>query len=339
MARHQSPLINWSQYLALRFGAAALHCFDVDRNLASARSLGSLMYRFNRKHRKRATQNIARSMPELPADRVADIARASIEHFLQLGVEVLFTPRLMTLDSWADRIELRGQALLMDRLLNDRPTIVLTPHFGNWEVLGYVMAMLGIDMSAVARPIDNPLVNDYLLGVRQRMGMRIITKWGATEVMTGLLEKGGTIAFIADQNAGEKGMFVPFMGKLASTYKSIGLLAIRYNASVVCGGARRLDGKFRYEFFVKDVIEPADWQAQPDPLFYLTARYNRAMELIIRDDPEQYLWIHRRWRSRPRHEKLGKPLPDGLRRQLEALPWMTQTEMTRLAEPLAEAAG
>ncbi|QNN20735.1 lipid A biosynthesis acyltransferase [Planctomycetales bacterium ZRK34] len=336
MARNQSALTNWTQYLALRFAAAGLHMFSVDRNLASARGLGSLMYRWDKRHRHRAVHNIALAMPELDRREVHRIAEASMQHFLQLGVEVLYTPRLLQIDNWAERLHVGDIAEPLDLVLSNRPVIMATPHYGNWEVLGYAMAMLGVDLSAVARPIDNPLVNDYVLGVRERKGMKIITKWGASEVMTDVLERGGTLGFIADQNAGDKGMFVPYMGRLASTYKSIGLLAIRYDTPVVCGGARRLGNRFEYIFEVEDVIYPDDWADQPDPLYYLTARYNRAMERMILAHPDQYLWIHRRWRSRPRHEKQGKPMPRGLRTQLESLPWMTDELMNKLEHPPAE---
>ncbi|MHC4274530.1 MAG: LpxL/LpxP family acyltransferase, partial [Planctomycetota bacterium] len=68
----------------------------------------------------------------------------------------------------------------------------------------------------------------------------------------------------------------------------------------------------------------------PDPLFYITARYNRAMELMIRRAPEQYLWVHRRWKSRPRYERLGRPMPRRLIAKLESLPWLTPQEIDRL---------
>src|SRR5690606_19753661 len=133
--------------------------------------------------------------------------------------------------------------------------------------------LLGYDVDAIARPIDNPLINRWLLGIRERKGMRIITKWDATERMLQVLEAGGALGFIADQNAGDKGLFVPFFGRLASTYKSIGLLAMNRQVPVVCGYAHRIGPGFRYELGVVDVIRPEEWESQRDPLFYITARY------------------------------------------------------------------
>lgn len=332
MARDQSALTNYWQYAALRLGAMGLHMFPIEHVMEGARALGGAMYRFDRKHRQRARGNIARSLPELSDASVDHVARASMGHFLQLGVEVMFTTRLIHLDTWSERVRLRNLEPALNLLLSGRPAILLTGHYGNWELLGFLLATLGMDIEAIARPIDNPLINRWLTGVREHRGLRLITKWGATDRMVNVLQRGGALGFIADQNAGDKGMFVPFFGRLASTYKSIGLLAINYDTPVICGYARRLGDRFAYEVGTTDIIMPDDWQAQPDPLYYLTARYMRAIEQMVRLDPTQYLWVHRRWKSRPRHERQHKPMPAPLRRQLESLPWMTDQLMDRLGQ-------
>ncbi len=335
MAQEDSWLVNFSQYAGLRAVSAALHTSGIDRNLATARAAGSLMYRLDRRHRERALDSISRSLPARGSAEVERTAEQSMQHFLQLGVEVLFTPRLIHLDTFADHVRLSDLGKALDLLLSDRPTLLVTGHIGNWEILGYVLTTLGLDLHAVARPIDNPMINDWLLGVRERRGMRTITKWGATETMVDVLNGGGTLGFIGDQNAGRHGMYVPFFGRLASTYKSIGLLAIHFDAPVICGYAFRVGGRFQFEIGMTDIILPEDWKSQPDPLFYLTARYSRAIERMVRMRPAQYLWIHRRWKSRPRFERLGRPMPRRVQQRLQALPWMTEEDLERLREASA----
>jgi KDO2-lipid IV(A) lauroyltransferase len=312
-----------------------LLAFDADANLRTAAGIGRAMFRVDRRHRERARHNVALAFPDWPRQRVEAVTRASFEHFLQLAVEVVHTPRVLQRDSWSSRcsVDRIGEAVA---LLNARrPCILLTGHLGNWEVFGYLMALLGYRVDAIARPIDNPLINDWLLGIRERQGMRIITKWNATERMLEVLGAGGALAFIADQNAGEKGLFVPFFGRLASTYKSIGLLAISQNTPVICGYAHRVGHRYHFQLGVQDIIYPTQWEAQPDPLYYITARYAKAIQDMVRLRPEQYLWMHRRWKTRPRHERLGKPTPAGLRRNLEALPWMTDDQLAALDQPPA----
>ncbi len=333
MAKPSSPVTMWSQYLAARLAVMGLTMFDVQANLRSAAWLGRLMYRFDQRHRDRATRNIAVSFPELSPAQVDRLCRRSFEHFTQLLIEIMHTPRLLHPDTWSARTRLTNLGPAIELLNAAKPTIMVTGHVGNWEVLGYLLAVLGYPMDAIARPIDNPLVNDWLLGIRERRGMRIITKWDATDRMLDVLHGGGILGFIADQNAGDKGLFVPFFGRLASTYKSIGLLALRQNVPIVCGYSQRVGDAFDYELGTVDIIYPDEWAGRRDPLYYVTARYCRAIETMVRRRPEQYLWMHRRWKSRPRFERLGKPMPASIRRNLDELPWMDQAMLERLMNP------
>jgi KDO2-lipid IV(A) lauroyltransferase len=109
---------------------------------------------------------------------------------------------------------------------------------------------------------------------------------------------------------------------------------MRYDTPIVAGCARRIGDAFRYELECSDIIMPEEWRDQPDPLFYITARFNRAIEQMIRRAPEQYLWVHRRWKSRPPHERAGKPMPQRLTEKLRQLPWMTDDELDRLSRPV-----
>lgn len=331
MARNQSALVNWSQYLAVRGVAALEQCFSVDQNLSTAASIGSFFHRANRTRRRRAERNIAMSFPDWSPEKVSRTAERSMQHMFQLFmVDALVTPRLITPHSWPSYITLGNVTPILDRLIRGEPMILITGHYGNWELLGHFFALIGYPVVALARPIDNPLINKWVLDLREARGTKIVTKWGATPILQETLQRGGRLGFIADQNAGDGGMFVPFFGRLASTYKSIGLLAMRYNVPILVGGATRIRGKLHYELKCTDCITPDDWADQPDPLFYITARYNRALEHAILAAPEQYLWLHRRWKSRPKHEREGEAFPHKLREKLEQLPWMKQDELDRI---------
>ena len=143
MARHQSALTNWSQYIAARMAAMALMMFDVEPDLRAAARLGRWLYRFDHRHRTRATQAIATSFPQLPPNRVRAIVRGSFEHFVQLVVETCYTPRLLHHDSWARHVTFTNLGPAVELLNAGSPVILLTGHVGNWELLGYLMALLG----------------------------------------------------------------------------------------------------------------------------------------------------------------------------------------------------
>jgi len=327
------PALMWTQYLAARTISTALTSFDIDPNLRTAEIIGSLLHRFNKKHADRSRANLRRSFPDWSEQQVDEVACKSMQHMIRFVIETLFTPRLIHEYNWPLRLETSNLGEAIGVLNTGRPVILVTGHLGNFELVGYGLATLGYKIAALARPLDNPLVYKWLLGIRERKGMRVITKWDATDQMLEVLQGGGALAFIADQNAGGKGMFVPFMNRLASAYKSIGLLARRYNAVVVCGYGLRRGDTFNYEIGTTDIIYPEDWADKQDPLFYITARYTRALETAVRMQPDQYWWMHRRWKSRPRHEIEGTAMPRVLRRNLEALPWMTEALMSELEKP------
>jgi len=330
MARHHSFAALWGQYLAVRLSALGMTLFDEQTNLRCAASLGRLAFRIDRRHNQRTMKNLQWSFPEFEPQRIEQLARRSFEHLVELAVEVCQTRRLIHADSWPNRVQINNVGQTVELLNRGKPMILVTGHLGNWEAVGFLLAVMGYPVSGIARPLNNPLINRWILGLRQRRGLKVITKWNATDTMINVIETGGMLGFVADQNAGRKGIFVPFFGRLASTYKSIGLLALTHNVPIVCGYARRLEPGFRYELGTTDIIRPEDWQGRRDPLYYVTARYIRAIETTVRKFPEQYLWMHRRWKSRPRHEQLGKPLPSALQRNLEELPWMDSSLMDRL---------
>ena len=128
----------------------------------------------------------------------------------------------------------------------------------------------------------------------------MIPKSGGYDQMLEVLSHGGVLSFLADQDAGQNGLFVEFFGRPASTHKAIALLAIEHKASVVVGYARRIGPGFRYEVGCPELIEPEEWKGTADDARLLTQRYTTALEQIIRRDPDQYLWLHRRWKHQPK---------------------------------------
>jgi KDO2-lipid IV(A) lauroyltransferase len=304
--RQKKPRSDWVdrlQYLGLRMASMMMHCWPVEFNLRLAQMLGNLVYRIDAKHRQRAIGNLTRSFPQMPKAQIEQMARRTMQQLFMLFVEVMFTTRLIHLTTWRKYFELRNFETAFNLLMRKKQSVILvTGHYGNWEIFGYLLATLGLEMVGVARPLDNPYVNDWLLGVREKRGQKVLAKKGATAQIPQLLKDGTMVAFIADQNAGRKGMFVDFFGRKASTYKSIGLLAMEFRTPIIVGYARRKEQPFRFCCGVQDIIWPKDWEQQEDPLRYITQRYTKGIEDAVRDEPGQYWWVHRRWKTRPKGE-------------------------------------
>jgi KDO2-lipid IV(A) lauroyltransferase len=308
MAKPRNDLLDYMQYVGLRVVSMAAHSWGVNVSLALARSVGTIMYFVDKKHRDRAMANLRFSFPEMPEARRRVVARRSMQALCMLAVEVLFTTRLVRIETFSKYVELGGEfgQVLQLMLRRNQGMIMLTGHYSNWEILGYALATIGFPTSSVARPLDNPYLSEFVFGVRERTGQKIIAKKGATTEIIDVLENKGVVGFTADQNAGAKGMFVDFFGRKASAYKSVGLLAMQYEVPVVIGYARRVKDTFRFVCGCQDIIYPEDWKSQDDPLRYITQRYTKAIEDFVRAEPDQYLWVHRRWKTRPKGEVAQK---------------------------------
>ena len=330
-------LVDFAPYAALRAAASLLHLAGIEQNLRFAGDVASLFARLGPARVERAVSHVRWAFPDLSEAEARRIAEASLRHMFQLFlVDSLAGPQLLNEHGWGRQVEFGEVRGTMRLLLEERPAIFVTGHSGNWEFLGLALSLLGFRMSALARPLDNPFLDRWLLGMRRRRGLEVLVKWGATTEVQRVIESGGRVAFIADQNAGDDGLFVPFFGRMASSYKSIGLLALRYRLPIVVGTAIRQGQQLRYRIETVDRIEPEECESASDPLFYCTARFNRAMEQAVRLAPEQYLWIHRRWKSRPSWEREGKPMPDRVRRKLQELPWLRTDDIDRIASARCE---
>ena len=352
MARRKKKLPVWAHapvYGAIRLGSAAMLAGELRPRIELARRAGRAFggSRTNRKRLARAEGHLRAAFPAWDEATVADHALASYEHLFMLGVEAAATPQVLAPQAWRRHVVLGEIARSVEHLLRGRPCVLITGHCGNWELLGYTISLLGFPLHALYRPMDMKPLDRWVRRTRQARGLTLVDKFGAVNRLPMLMAQGAPVGFVADQNGGDRGLFVPFFNRLTSTYKSIGLLAMQFNAIVICGTARRMsraeiegddrcgmldrDG-LRYAFGTNDLIEPEDWRSQPDPLFYLTARYRWAIERMIRQAPEQYLWMHRIWRSRPRHERLGRPMPEALREKVASLPWVSDEDLAMIED-------
>lgn len=341
--RKLPPLLHGPLYASIRAGIAALGSLPVEPTLQAARAAGRAFAGapFNRSRLQRAVSNLEVAFPEWSPERRGETAIHAYEHLFGLAAETAFIQRFLNRDGWMRLLEVGDVSATMPALLSGRPCIMITGHCGNWELLGCSLALLGFPSHALYRPLDLKPLDAWVRRSRERLGLTLIDKFGAAEQLNHLIPLGVTPGFVADQNAGDKGLFVPFFGRLASAYKSIALLAQAHNAYVLCSLSHRIPphqitrldpdvGSLRYRLDATDIFGPDEYNRHPDPTFYITARYRRAIEQGVRLAPDQYLWMHRYWKSRPRHEKLGRPFPAALRAKLQSLPWMTPAELARI---------
>jgi len=303
MAKPRNKFLDLLVYVALRTAVMFLRMLGLPTAYRLAGRLGDLLFRCSSRHRRRAIGHLRLSFPEWDEQRLARVARESMRSMCYMGLEVLLTPSLVRHDRWHRYISLSDYREVARLMIQRRAGLIaLTGHFGNWEIAGYLSATIGFPGYAVARAIDNPYVNDYIVSVRERTGQRIIYKKGAAEQVQQVLGRGEMLSFVCDQDAGRKGLFVDFFARKASTFKSIALMAMQFQVPVALMCCRRIGATFRFEVWPQRIIEPAEWADRDDPLRWITQEYTRALEEAIRRYPEQYFWVHRRWKHRPKGE-------------------------------------
>jgi len=301
--RKRNVIFDWLAYTALRIVASILYLFDVKANLRFACFLGREMWKHYHRGRKRAIDHLKASFPDKDAAWIEATGRRSFEHIVMLAVDMFFTPRLVNRDNWDKYSTYTNIEPSKWRMQGGQPMIFVGGHYGNFEIVGYLMGVFGFDVYSIARPLDNRFISRWLYGVREKAGQKIIDKKGASEKMGQIMEQGSTVCFIVDQDAGRKGVFVDFFGRKASTYKSIGLLAMQYNMPIGVGYSRRRGNDFFFEIGINRVIMPEEWADKDDPLRWITQEYTSYIEKFIREDPSQYWWLHRRWKHRPKEER------------------------------------
>jgi len=259
------------------------------------RRIGDLAWVFLRGRRAVALQNLVRAFgSQHPAPELHRIGRGSFEHLGMNFIEAcvfFFRPPSVLLS----RVEIRGAAHLEAAAAHGRGILLLSGHYGNWELLGAGIALMPFGLSVVMRPLDHPLLDRVVARFRKRGGVELITKRRGLRDVLEALRRGRMVGILLDQNASRgQGVFAPFFGVPASTSKSLAVISLRTGAPVIPVFIRRQpDGRHRVE------IEPAVPPPPDGDVVVYTASFNHAIEAAIRQAPEQWFWLHRRWKTRP----------------------------------------
>jgi KDO2-lipid IV(A) lauroyltransferase len=304
MPKPRSRVADYAVYLVVRVLVCIIQAMPPRMAGALADGLAWLAYRIDRRHREVAADNLRHAFPEITSPAEIDRrVRAVFRHFCRLIVDIAFLPRKLHPGNWRKHVDLSHGKVMVDHLLSRRPLLLLTGHFGNWEMGGWVLGLFGFRTWAVARELDNPYLDAYLRRFRQGTGQKLLAKKGDFDQMQGILAAGGVIATLADQDAGQRGLFVDFFGRPASTHKAVALLALEFQVPLLVLGVCKVGEPLRYRVIVDEVILPEEHAGQPNAVRDMTQRFSSALERIIRKAPEQYFWLHRRWKHQPRAKK------------------------------------
>src|ERR1044072_540358 len=292
------------EYAAARALLSGLGALPRPAGVSGGRSLGRTAYRFAGGLRRTGLRNLELAFPEMDAEERERILRGSFESLgRQLGEVSQFpraTPERLREVAEYDSEDVKLLDVARER---GRGVIFLPAHLGAWTVLCFAASAVYEPLSFLVRPLDNPRIEALVEGLRTRFGNRPIDKGAAARTALRLLKQGGTLGVLADPNTQEReGVFVPFFGHLACTTAGVATLALRTDATVIPVCAPWNEQRQKFVFRGGPVIELVRTGDDRRDVEINTAIFTAAIERHVRMFPDQWLWIHKRWKTRPKGE-------------------------------------
>jgi KDO2-lipid IV(A) lauroyltransferase len=242
--------------------------------------------------------NLRHAFPEATAADRYELERGMWEHLLLMIVEIAHANRVIHKTTWRRHLRIHGMEEMVRQFWLERPKVILSGHYGNFELAAYLFGLFGLRIFSVAREMDNPLLDRFVTEFRESRGQKILPKRGSAPDVAQVLAENGAIGLLGDQ-AADRGCWVEFFGRPASVHKAISVFALSSSAPVLVCSATRRGGLFDYDLRLEGVGDPAAGGPETADIQALSQWYTDLLERAIRREPAQYWWVHRRWRGKP----------------------------------------
>lgn len=275
--------------------------------------LGAVAFFFARREVRKALASLAVAFPEKSAAEREALARACFRHLGGVAMELVrisaFDARRTELVEW----DAESRAVLKAALAREKGVVFVTGHVGNWELLARFVTQEGFPVSVVGKETSDPRTTKLVEDFRTSAGMHVIWRGhdGAAKALLRTLKSNAILGMLIDQDTKVQSVWVPFFGKPAKTPRAAADLVLRTGAAPILGFCTRL-GPLKYRITLQELPRPAG--RDEAAVTQLTAAFTRGIEAQIRAHPEQWVWMHERWKSPPPHEPhpsavptLGKP--------------------------------
>jgi len=292
-------LADFSVYAMVRLLICIIQALPLDACAAFSKRTAGLCWHVLKLRREVLEENLRYAFPELSQVERDRIAIAMWEHLLLMVMEIAHAPRKVSRTNWRSHSAVPGMKEVLQRLIDERPTVIISGHLGNFEMGGYLLSLHGFPTHTIARPLDNPYLDRFITRFREATGQYMLPKRGSGRQIALLLEQGGTLNLLGDQHAGQNGCWVDFFGRPASTHKAVAVLTLSGKAPTAVVAALRGDRPLYLEMHVADLVDPLDDDFSLGTIPLLTEWYTQNLENLIRKAPEQYWWVHRRWKGQP----------------------------------------
>jgi Kdo2-lipid IVA lauroyltransferase/acyltransferase len=303
MPRQRSGIRSRLEYGAVAALMTPLEMLTLERAVKVGAAVGGLAMVLDRIDRPVAMRNLEIAFPELTRRQHLEILRATYRNWGRMAAEWMhfdeITPqnvaRLVTYDGrehWDEAI----------RRSDGHGILVVTAHFGNFELLLLGHSAYGNKIAVVHRPLRNPLMDEQVIRARTRLGAMVIERKGAARHVVKALREDWMVAIPLDLDT-RKGVFVDFFSLKAATNDSAARLAIATGVPVLPAFMVRENGSVRHKITCLPIIEPPRTEDRDTAIAEMTQRCTAAIEQMIRRHPDHWNWVHRRWKTRPRGER------------------------------------
>lgn len=284
-------------YLGVRIFVCVVQAMPMKTCIRIAQALATVLSDYVRIRHEVIDDNLRHAFPEMNDRQRRDLTWRMWEHFFLMIVEVVHAPRKIHDTNWRDYIDVHQGEAMVRAFFDDRPTVLICGHYGNFELSGFALGILGFPSYTIARPLDNPHLDKFLNDFRGLTGQYILSKTGSSGQIESILERGGILGLLGDQYAGPKGCWVEFFGRPASSHKAIALFTLGSNAPTIFCYTRRVGQPMRHMLGMKGLLDPREAPPEQLNVKAITEWYTRRLEETIREAPEQYWWLHRRWKD------------------------------------------
>lgn len=305
--KNLKPVFDYAVYVVVRLVIATIQALSIEFCQSVCQVLAWFLYDIAKIRRRILDENLAIALPHANAAERRRLAISTWEHLLLMICEVAHAPRRIHETNWRDFVSVARKRELVGYLLDRRPTVIVSGHFGNFEVAGFMTGLFGVPTHTVARKLDNPYLDRFLNRIREAKGQYILPKQGSAGDVEKLLNSGGKILLLGDQSSGPKGCFVEFFGRPSSCHKAIALFTLTSNVPLVVAYSRRVSKPMRFEIGFIDALDPKNEGLVLEGVPGVTQWYTAELEAVVRQFPDQYWWLHNRWKESP-PKKWSKPV-------------------------------
>jgi Kdo2-lipid IVA lauroyltransferase/acyltransferase len=289
MASKKRIILDKASTVAFRFGQRAFLKGTIEDAERRGERLAKVLYKLDKKHRQRTQANLKLAFPEWTDQKREETALEVYRHFGRITADFMRTP-LRTIEEVASA-EVVGREHLDAAYALGKGVLIITAHYGNWERFAHWFHSQGLTLNVVARDANQGNVTKKLTELRNQAGAAVMARGNSARAILTKLKQGELVGILNDQNAGD--VFVPFFGKMCGTVLGPAVMHLRTGAPLIpCYFTRLGPGKYRAEFF--EPVKAEDYDKDQERI---TIRLNEVLESVIRQHPEQWLWLHDRWKS------------------------------------------